>query len=343
MADKVTIKDVARIAGVSISTVSRVMNNSAHVENDLKERVLKAAADTGYTPNEIARSLKTSNTSLVAFLVSNTADPFFTFIGRGIEEVMFQNGYSLIYCSTSFSDEREAVILNTLFERRVEGIIVNTVGNNDEIIGRISQYIPIVLSNRNIAATNFVGDFMDYDNMGGVIRLTKHLTDIGHRKIAFISGPTFLSTVKERLSGFIEAMRRVGINVDENYPYLVIREKTYTYNDGYEATRELMKREDKPTALVASNTEMALGALQYCKEAGISIPDDLSVVCFGEISHHKLMYVDLTHVSTDLMGLGNRIGEMLIQRIATKGTPQVNRELRFDTPLVIGNSTKPVD
>ena len=128
MDNRVTIKDVAREAGVSISTVSRVMNNSAPVDETMRQRVLEAMELIGYTPNLVARSLKSNDSSLVAYVVSNTADPFFTNISRAIEEVMYQNGYRLINCSTNFSKERERGILQDLQQQRVRGIIINTVG-----------------------------------------------------------------------------------------------------------------------------------------------------------------------------------------------------------------------
>lgn len=341
MTNKATIKDVAKLAGVSISTVSRVLNNSAHVEDDLKKRVLEATEATGYTPNEIARSLKRSHSALIAYVVSNTADPFFTFISRGIEEVMYLNGYSLINCSTNFSIERERAFLTTLNERRVEGIIINTVGRNDAAIAKISKSIPVVLSNRMIASPDFWGDFVDFDNVGGVVKLVRHLSGLGHKKIGFINGPLYISTAKERQDGFCQGMREIGVNVNDGYPHIYNSEETFQLQDGYAAARELLSREAPPTAIIASNTEMALGAMQYCRTNGIVIPDDVSLCSFGDIIHNDLMYVNITHTYTDLLAIGSRIGEVLLERIrrTKEGISIPNREIRFDTPLVVKGST----
>lgn len=339
MANNTTIKDVAKLAGVSVSTVSRALNGTVRVDEKLKEKVLSAAQELGYTPNDVARSLKMQDSSFVAYVVSNTADPFFTSISRGIEDVLFEKGYSLINCSTNFSLERETGFLNTLAKRRVAGIIINTVGNNDKLVADMSRRFPIVLSNRLIKDPGFTGDFVDFDNISGIMRLTKYLLELGHRRIAFLMGPEFLSTAEERLTGFKEAMLSAGIVVDDDYPYLFKSAASYTANDGYLAIAKLMSMPVPPTAVVASNSEMALGVMRYCREHKIGIPDDISLCSFGDLLNHDLMYVDLTHTRMDLLTIGNRMAQLLLDRIASENTAQPNREVRFDSPIVIGNST----
>lgn len=279
------------------------------------------------------------DSSLVAYVVSNTADPFFTSISRGIEDVLFDRGYSLINCSTNFSLERETRFLNMLAKRRVAGIVINTVGNNDKLIADMSRRFPTVLSNRLIRDPGFIGDFVDFDNISGVTRLTKHLLELGHRRIAFLTGPEFLSTVEERLAGFRMAMLSAGIAVDSKYPYVVKSSESFTANDGYNGIAKLMSMPVPPTAVVASNSEMALGVMRYCREHGISIPDSISLCSFGNLLNHDLMYVDLTHTRMDLFAIGNRMAQLLLDRIASGNTAQPNREIRFDSPIVIGNST----
>lgn len=340
MGSRVTIKDVARVAGVSISTVSRALNNRSTVNPELSRRVFEAANSLGYSPNEIARSLKRNNTSLIAYVVSNTADPFFTYISRGIEETLYLAGYNLINCSSSFSIEREQSFLRTLNERRVDGIIINSVGNNDETISALSQSVPIVLSNRSVQATSFIGDFVDFDNVSGMAALTNHLLSLGHRRIAITNGPIFLSTARERYCGFRDALRRAGVDMD-GYPYCYNSEQSFSMEDGYIAAKTLMSMDEPPTAILASNSEMALGALRYFHENGIRIPEDVSLCCFGDILHHDLMYVDVTHTQMDLIGLGNRMADLLLERIKHENKITVNREIRFSTPFILGTSTAP--
>ena len=344
MGSRVTIKDVAREAGVSISTVSRVMNNSAPVEEAMRLRVLDTMDRIGYMPNEVARSLKNQESTLIAYVVSNTADPFFTNISRAIEEVLYLHGYRLINCSTNFSKDREQSILSALQQQRVKGIIINTVGSNDENVAAISQQVPMVLSNRNVQSPNFHGDFVDYDNVGGVKKLVDHLVKLGHTRIGLINGPLYITTAMERYAGFCGGMRENTIEIGEDYPYVLQSVNTFGMQDGYDLTARIMSKEDRPTAIIAANSEMALGAMQYCRTHDIRIPEDLSLCCFGDIAHNDLMYVNITHVRTDFVALGTRIGEMLLERSkkAGKSDSQLpNREARFDTPFILGESTAP--
>lgn len=339
MANNPTIKDVAKVAGVSIATVSRALNGNTAVDSARKERIIKAASELGYMPNENAQNLKRQNSSLIAYVVSNTADPFFTSISRGIEDSIYDNGYNLINCSTNFSPERENSFLNMLSKRRVAGIIINTVGLNDENICRMSHQFPILLSNRYISSSTFVGDFVDFDNISGVFSLTNHILELGHKKIAFLSGPTFLSTARERQLGFRESMLLAGVDTLVDYPYVFTAENSYSVNDGYLGMQKLMTLPEPPTAVIASNGEMAIGALTYCREHNISIPKDVSICSFGDLPNHELMYVNLTHTKLDLLSIGAEMARLLLDRISSGDEHPKNREVRFPAPLIIGNST----
>lgn len=340
MSKTATIKDVAFEAQVSIATVSRVINKSGTVNPELEKRVLAAIEKLSYSPNNVARSLKTSTTSTVAFLVSNISDPFFITIGRGIEDYIKEYDYTLMVCSVDQSPERELEYLNLLKEKQVDGFIINSTGLNSDAITKISQKIPVVLSNRQIVNTSFIGDFVDNDNVGGISTLTKHLTKIGHTKIGIINGPNYLSTAQERLKGFAGEMKRIGITVDETYPYLY--ENFFTKRSGYEGMKMLLGLEDPPTAIIAMSSEGALGALMYCKDNHVRIPEDISLVCFGNIENQELLYTDLTIATTNLNAIGNKMGELLIERIQSKDALP-NREIRFVSALMEGHSTLPVD
>lgn len=340
MSKTATIKDVAFESQVSIATVSRVINKSGTVNPLLEERVLAAIEKLSYTPNNIARSLKTSTTSTVAFLVSNISDPFFITIGRGIEDYIKEYDYNLMVCSVDQSPEKELEYLNLLKEKQVDGFIINSTGLNDDEITKISQKIPIVLSNRQITNPSFIGDFVDNDNVGGIITLTKHLTKIGHTKIGIINGPNYLSTAQERLKGFTTEMKRIGITVDKTYPYLY--EDFFTKRGGYDGMKTLLSLDEPPTAIIAMSSEGALGALMYCQDNHVRIPEDISLVCFGNIENQELLYVDLTIATTNLKGIGNKMGELLLDRIQSKDELP-NREVRFVSALSEGHSTSPVN
>lgn len=337
MAKTSTIKDVALRANVSIATVSRVINNTGTVKPELEERVHQAIQDLNYSPNIVARSLKTSNTSTIAFLVSNISDPYFITIGRGIEDYIKDFGYNLIVCSIDHSKEKEVSYLQLLKEKKVDGIILNTTGYNDDLISEISQYTPMVLSNRRINSALFNGDFVDSDNIGGTSDLTKYLLASGHRKIGIINGPSHLSTASERYRGFCNAMKTVGIIVDETYPYQY--EGLFDNASGYDGAKTLMEQEDPPTAIVLMSSEIALGAMRYFAEKNISIPDDISITCFGDIQNRDILYVTPTIASTNMIGMGIKMGELLLERIQAKEAVS-NREICFTTQVHYGNSVK---
>ena len=340
MGNNTTIKDVARAANVSIATVSRVVNQKKTVNEEIKKRVLAAITELNYFPNSVARSLKTYNTSIIAFLVTNISDPFFIAIGRGIEDVIRDYNYSLIVCSTDNSGTIEAAYLKLLRERKVDGIVLNTTCKNNDFVSELSHSIPIVLSNRQIRNAAFFGDFIDYDNVNGVSELTSHLLSLGHRKIGVINGPMFLSTASERFKGFRSAMRRAGFKITGDYPYVC--HGSFTFQGGYEGAEKLLGGKDRPTAIVTMNSELALGTMKYAVSHDINIPDDVSLVSFGDIQNYDLLYVRPTIAHTNLQALGNKIGELMIERIHRQNKIP-NREIRFLTQIHYGNSTRKVD
>lgn len=339
MSDNITIKDVALAANVSIATVSRVINQNSSVNSELKKRVIDVIEELNYYPNSVARSLKTENTSTVAFLVSNISDPFFITIGRGIEDKIKDYHYNLMVCSTDNSKDKEQSYLKILQEKKVDGIILNTTGKNNAFIAKLSQKIPIVLSNRRINDSIFLGDFVDNDNIGGAYQLTNHLLSLGHKKIGIINGPLYLSTGNERYKGFCNAMALAGHPIPENYPYYY--GGNFTFQDGYDGADMLMRQNPPPTAILMMNSELALGALKYFVTHQIKIPEDVSIASFGDIQNRELLYVQPTIASTNLYGIGNKMGELIIERIQSKNQMK-NREIQFVTQLSLGNSTRSI-
>lgn len=332
-----TIKDVAAEANVSIATVSRVINRSTNVTPELEARVLAAAQKVNYTPNNVARSLKKSHTASIGFLVSNISDPFFISIAKGIEDYIQEYGYNLIMCSIGYSQKRESSYLQMLNENKVEGLIVNTSGYNDDLISALSNHIPIVLSNRKILSEDFVGDFVDSENVGCAYELTKKLLINGHKKIGIINGLPHLSTAYERHRGFCAAMREADIIVDETYPYQY--NGIFTEGTGFDGAQYLLTLPDPPTALFICSSALTFGAMTYFTKEKIMIPQDLSFVCFGELINRNLLYVRPTLSSANLYGMGNKMAELLLERIQSETIIQ-NREVRFSNSFLAGNSIR---
>ncbi|MBR0173248.1 MAG: LacI family DNA-binding transcriptional regulator [Lachnospiraceae bacterium] len=330
-----TIKDVANRADVSIATVSRVINHVGRVKPHLRDRVMKAAQELHYVPNNVARSLKSYRTASIAYVISNISDPFFTTIARGIENYIQESGYNLILCSTGHSREREAEQLKLLVEKKVDGIIINTSGFNDDMICEISRQLPVVLSNRRIDSPGFVGDFVDTDNVGSAYELTRRLLHRGYSRIGIINGPLHVSTTKERFRGFCMAMSEAGITVDENYIYRY--NENFSEQSGYNGAKYLLSLDPPPQALMICSSALAFGAMQYFTEAGISVPDELSFVCLGDLIHRDLLRSIPTVASVNLMDMGNKMGELLLERVQSESFIP-NREIRFSSTYLDGNS-----
>lgn len=333
----ITIRDVAREAGVSVATVSRALNQNYPVSEKLRKRIDAAVEKLDFHPNAIARTLKTNNTNIIGFLVSDISNPFFTTILKGVEDVMQPSGYNVISGSTNGQQSTERSYLNLLMEKKVDGIIINTTGMNNAYIINISKKVPVVLSHRAIASPDFVGDLVGSDDFTGIKELTSHLLALGHRKIGLVNGSVQVSTGKDRYEGFCAAMRRADILVDQDYPYVL--NLGYSDQYGYMGAKELMEREEPPTALVLSNNELALGALNYLHDHNIKVPRDVSLVAFGDIRNRGILYVRPTISSFSLMAIGNKTGEMLLERIRSANSIN-NREVRYMTTLVEGNSTR---
>ena len=328
-----TIKDVAREAGVSIATVSRVLNKKGTVKEASVQSVLQAIKRLGYHPNSIARTLKNDSSKTIGLVVTDISNDFFTRMARGIEDVLNDRGYNLFVCSTDGLQQREAQCLSLLREKQVDGIILNASGKNSSLITKMSGQVPFALFSRKIPDPQFRGDFVDNDNYSGLRELTAQLLRLGHRKIGFINGQSYVSSAAERFSGFQSAMRDAGIDVGTDYPYLYSGNFN-RLNSGKEGARVLWEK--GVTAILCGNNLLALGALQYCKEAGLRLPEDLSLCSFGTLANQDLLFVRPTSCEQNPDAMGARLAELIIERIESKNQIP-NREIRFTTTILPGN------
>jgi DNA-binding LacI/PurR family transcriptional regulator len=333
----ITIKDVAKAAGVSVATVSRVVNKNYYVSPDLKEKVLDVIHRLGYYPNSVARSLKKEKTNTIGFLVSNISNNYFTSLSKAVEDVIQSRNYNLIVCSTDDRKDREYAYLKLLLEKKVDGLILNTTGENDDFIASLSEKLPVVLISRKIDKKNFKGDLVDSDNINGAYSLTQHLISLGHRKIGIINGLQKVSTGKERFEGFKKAMQEIDINVNNNYKYRY--DEDFSLEGGYQGASKLMGSDDRPTAVVIMNNEMILGALKYFRTHDIDIPEVVSVASYGDIINSDLLYVHPSIVTLNPWVIGKKLADLIIERIEQKNDIG-NREIRYASQLIPGNGVK---
>ena len=328
----VTIKEVAKAAGVSIATVSRVTHGNYYVNPEICDRVRKVIDSLGYLPDSGAASLKTKFRYMIGYLVSDISNYQFTAISRAIENTIEGMGYSLIVCSNDSQKQRELDYLKLLLSHRIDGVIINTAGENDKYIAEISEYLPVVLLYRNITSKDFMGDFIGSDNNSGGVMLAEALVTKGHRSIGVISGNPKINTFAERIQGFNGRLAMDSIKISQKHTI----HGDYTEEGGYLMTEKLLNDVPGISALSILNNAMALGAYKYFMTKNINVPGDISVVSFGDIQNEKLFYVKPTYVSQHLETVGHRAAELLLSRI--KSPAIAPREEIIPVSLIPGAS-----
>ncbi|MGH2618814.1 MAG: LacI family DNA-binding transcriptional regulator [Thermomicrobiales bacterium] len=326
-----TIRDVALRSGVSPMTVSRVVNGSARVRPATRERVEAAIAALGYVPNHLARGLTRQKTSAIGLIVPDFADPFFTLILRGAEDVARRAGFRVILCNTDGDVDREDAYLEDMVAHRVAGLLIAPVSDRSRgNLRRLGQHrVPFVLIDRSIPGVET--DVVQGDSIDGARQLTAHLIARGHRRIAHITEPREVSTARDRLRGYRDALTDAGIPFD---PQLVVEAKSATRAGGYDATRALLSRAVAPTAIFAVNNLAAVGAVMAIREQGLEIPDDLAVVCFDDIELAAILCPFLTVMAQPAETFGTLGAQLLLDRIAGR-TPERRRRVVLPADLII--------
>ena len=335
MAD-VTIKDVARLAGVSTATVSRVINGASGVKQSTVDKVNKVIAETDYIPNATARNLKTDSTRIIGLIVSNISNNHFTSMSKVIDQVLREKGYSVIVCNTEDDPALELDCIRRLMSLQVAGIILNTTSQNDDSIAATSHNLPMVLVDRSISHPNFIGDFVGSNGFSGVKALTTHLIGLGHRDIGIITSNLKTSTGRERLEGFVSAMAGIGVTVDEHYPFR-FDSRFFNVEGGIAGCSYLLSRENPPTAIVVANNTMAVGVYKYLHAQRVPVPGRISVASYGNIDNGELFSVEPTYTTLNPDFIGERAARLLLSRMDEPS--RGNREVIFEPVLVAGGST----
>ena len=329
-----TIKEIAKLAGVSIATVSRVINRTSFVSPAIVEKVESVIHESNFVPNFVARSLRYDNTKMIGIVISDISNSYFNIIAKVSEDVMREKGYSMIVCSTEEDQARELNYLRLLIGRKVDGIILNSTGKNDDFIAEFSRILPIVLINRRVVNSSFLGDFIDSSNQVGAALMVDHLYSKGHRKIGLLNGDLHLSTGRERFEGFVDAMGQHGIIVDDQYPYRY--DGHFHIDGGYRGAERLYELPEPPTAMVIMNNAMGIGALKYFKAKGVKVPEQISLVVYGDIFNSDILYIEPDHVTLSPYVIGKKAADFILERTTA---PDIrNREVIYMPSFVEGNS-----
>ncbi len=327
-----TIRDVASQAGVSVATVSRVINNSSHkVHRVTRNRVLRTVRRLGYRPNVVAQGLRRGTSRSIALIVPDISNPFFPAIARGVEDVARRHGYALVLGNTDGDAERERTYLDILRKRWVDGVLFASAGGDDRHLRRLrADGVPAVLIARDAAAGSI--DTVVVDGFAGVRQATAHLLRLGHRAIAYIGGPRPLSVARERLRGYRWALRDFNVRPD---PSLIVA-GDFRVDGGRAAVRRLLARRRTFTGLVAANDLTAIGAMEVLRAAGRRIPDDVAVVGFDDIPFASFVDPPLTTVAQPTYRLGALAMERLLALM--NGEAVAARRIVLEPQLVIRRS-----
>jgi LacI family transcriptional regulator len=294
----VTIREVASRAGVSIATVSRVFNNSDPVDVGTRERVKKAASELRYVPNVLGRSLSMRRTDSIGLLLPDLFGEFFSEVIRGCDQTAQQNNFHLLV-SSSHNNRQEIESALRMMRGRVDGLIIMSPHIDASALNEnLPRTLPVVLLNCHVDGNDF--DSVNIDNRGGVYQMVKHLLSHGHTRIGILKGTEHNIDAAERLRGYREAIAGSSASVS---PALEVP-GDFSEASGYDAARNLLSQNPRPTAVVASNDSMAIGALSAIRELGLRVPEDIALVGFDDIPVAAFISPALTTVNVDIDGLG---------------------------------------
>jgi len=329
----VTIHDVAKRAGVGSITVSRVINNSGYASEEIRQRVLEAVKEMGYVPNRLASSLRSNRTNVLALVMTDITNPFFTVAARGVEDIANQAGYTVIFCNTDENKAKEKKYVEILMQNRVDGIVLVPSSSDSESVDTLQQNgKPVVVIDRYVPEKKV--DQVRCDSISGAEQLTRLLISLGHQRIALLNGPQNVSTASDRLIGFNQALTAAGLNPSAQ----VIVSGAFTRQSGLAMTRQVLEMSPRPTALFAANNFIALGALSALEAAGMHVPEDLAMVTFDDLPESLVVSPFLTVAAQPVYEMAAKATEILIKRLAGKGSEGFE-EVVFPTQIIIRKSS----
>jgi LacI family transcriptional regulator len=330
----VTIKDVARRANVSLATASRAVNETRSVAPEIQLRVQAAVAELGYEPNIMARSLRNGRTRTVAFEVRDiTVAPLASLVGAA-QEVLYRAGYALLITTSGADRERELQFLMKTANQRVDGMIATTSADDPEIERALTGLkIPVVVFDRRAVGEN---DAVLIAHGDGIRQAVDYLTSLGHRRIALITGPETTRPAHERLQAFKRRLGELGLELDPS----LIRARSFDSEAAFMEASVLLRRSDRPTAIIAGGTSILPGIIRAVHSQGLSIPGEISVIGSADSDLASLSKPSFSVIRADYAAVGRIAAEMLLERLSGE-SPPASREVLFPTELIIRQSCGP--
>jgi LacI family transcriptional regulator len=333
-----TLKDVAARAGVGTATVSRVLTGNGYTSQDARDRILAAAQELGYRPSALARGLKLQRTEALGLLVADITNPFYSFVAAGALQAASEAGHHLILCATSEDPKMESEYIDVLLESRVDGIVAVPTGANLEQWERALEFgVQVVLVDRELEGLRVPS--VTVDNRGGAFEGTRLLLGLGHRRIAILTGPRATTTGGERLAGYLDAHASAGVPVDER----LVRSGSFMREPAAAAARELLTESPRATAIFAANNVLGEVALAAINEAGLRIPDDISLLVFDDVAWTRQMTPAVTAIAQPMDRLGSVGVERLLDALGRRpgGAKATNEPTRLPVQVIVRDSCGP--
>lgn len=330
--ERLTLREIAKIAKVSHTTVSRALNNDQRVREETKNRILRLVNKLGYKPDSRARQLALKRSNLIGLVVPDIRNPFYAELARGIEDKAHQEGYNVIFCSTDNKLERMETYVHLMIDVGVDGLIFTSARLREPLVEKlIAEQLPLVLVNRKLSGDAF--NYVVLNNLKGAYEVTKHLIDLGYTKIAIIDGPSNVSTGLERLRGYQRALKDYHIALNPDY----IIHGPFARVTGYEGAKRLLEMENPPQAIFGGSDYIAMGVIDAVEKMGLRVPEDIGLVGFDDTEFASNQKIRLTTVSQNKYEMGNLGVQILIDLIERKN-PNYTHKVILEPRLIVRES-----
>ncbi|RAS79054.1 LacI family DNA-binding transcriptional regulator [Priestia endophytica] len=324
------MSDVAKLAKVAPATVSRVLRHPHLVSDETREKVQKAIHELNYKPNMIARQFRTKETKTILVVVPDITQPFFSQVLKGIQHTAAEHGYRVLLGDTENDVEQERELVDLMFQRQADGMILLTARMEEEKIEELSKQFPIVLACEYIDGLDV--STVSIDNIGGARKVTEHLIQLGHTKIAHIAGAMNVILSRDRLKGYKQAMISHDLEIHSSY----IQEGESNLESGYHQMIRLLSLADPPTAVFVFNDEMAIGAIKAAKDSGLSVPQDIAIVGFDNLQMSSIIEPHITTIDQPKYEIGKKAMELLVHQM--KGEPLKRKKFVLTDELIVRES-----
>jgi len=334
LTERMDIRTIARMANVSIATVSRTINRVSTVNPKMAKRVWDVIEKLDFVPNTQARALVSGRSKLFGLLVSEITNPFFPELIQGFENIAVENGYEILVSSTNYDPVRMSHCIRRMLERKVEGVAIMTFGIEEPLLDQLAKRkVPLVFI--DIGPDRPGVSVLKVDYHHGIRQAVQHLAALGHRHIAFVSGPMRLHSAQSRLAAFSKSMQECGISPEVTQ----IVEGDHTLEGGAVAMEKLLAQKEMPTAVMCSNDMTAIGVLHKLYRTGLRVPDDISVIGFDDIHIAEVMMPPLTTVQMSRVDIAKAAFGALRGHVETPEQFQGKREFKIPTDLIVREST----